>query len=139
MLIEKFDANRIWTVLLNDANQQGLPYIKRFKIEASARKQNFLGDNEASKMIMFSRNTYPRFEVKLGGGDAFREPIIIDAHEFIAIKGFSAKGKRITQFTIESITELEPTRQDEPVEDDSTEEQPPIDGQLSIFPTDEIE
>ncbi|MBQ5776092.1 MAG: DNA gyrase/topoisomerase IV subunit A [Bacteroidaceae bacterium] len=139
LLIEKFDANRIWTVLLNDANQQGLPYIKRFKIEASARKQNFLGDNEASKMIMFSRNTYPRFEVKLGGGDAFREPIIIDAHEFIAIKGFSAKGKRITQFTIESITELEPTRQDEPVEDDSTEEQPPIDGQLSIFPTDEIE
>jgi topoisomerase-4 subunit A len=139
LLIEKFDANRVWTVLLNDANQQGMPYIKRFKIEATARKQNFLGDNPASKMILYSREAYPRFEVKLGGGDAFREPIIIDADEFIAIKGYTAKGKRITQYTIDSIVELEPTRQEEPIEEQPTETEMPLDGQLSIFPAEEIE
>ena len=139
MLIEKFDPNRVWTVLLNDANQQGLPYIKRFKIEATARKLNFLGDNTASKMLLYSREAYPRFEVKFGGGDAFREPIIIDADEFIAIKGYSAKGKRITQFTIDTITELEPTRQEEPAEELPAETELPLDGQLSIFAAEEID
>lgn len=139
LLIEKFDTNRVWTVLLNDANQQGWPYIKRFKLEASTRKQNFLGDNAASKMILYSREAYPRFEVRFGGGDAFREPMIIDAEEFIAIKGFTAKGKRITQFTIETITELEPTRNEEPMASPAGEEELPLDGQLSIFPAEEVE
>ena len=139
LLIEKFDPNRIWTVLLNDANQQGFPYIKRFKLEATTRKQNFLGDNAASKMILFSREAFPRFEVLFGGGDSFREPMVIEADEFIAIKGFSAKGKRITQYTIEKITELEPLRKEEPITPATTEEETPTDGQLSIFQTNEIE
>ena len=98
-----------------------------------------MGDNPASKMILYSRETYPRFEVKLGGGDAFREPIIIDAEEFIGIKGYTAKGKRITQYTIDSIVELEPTRQEEPIAEQHTEAEPPLDGQLSIFPAEEID
>lgn len=139
LLIEKFDPNRVWTVLLYDANQQGFPYIKRFKLEATSRKLNFLGDNAASKMIIYSREMYPRFEVKYGGGDAFREPLIIDADEFIAIKGYAAKGKRITQFAIDTVTELEPTRHEEPAEEPVAADETPLDGQLSIFPADEIE
>ena len=139
LLIEKFDPNRVWTVLLYDANQQGFPYIKRFKLEATSRKLNFLGDNVASKMIIYSREMYPRFEVKYGGGDAFREPLIIDADEFIAIKGYAAKGKRITQFAIDTVTELEPTRHEEPAEEPVATDETPLDGQLSIFPADEIE
>ena len=139
LLIEKFDPNRVWTVLLYDANQQGFPYIKRFKLEATSRKLNFLGDNAASKMIIYSREMYPRFEVKYGGGDAFREPLIIDADEFIAIKGYAAKGKRITQFAIDTVTELEPTRHEEPAEEPVATDETPLDGQLSIFPADEIE
>lgn len=139
LLIEKFDPNRVWTVLLHDANQQGLPYIKRFKLEESSRKQNFLGDNPASKMILYSREMYPRFEVKFGEGDSFREPLIIDADEFIAVKGYTAKGKRITQFAIGSITELEPTRQEEPQAEDVPTEEIPLDGQLTIFPEKDIE
>ncbi|MBR6750091.1 MAG: DNA gyrase/topoisomerase IV subunit A [Bacteroidaceae bacterium] len=139
LLIEKFDPNRVWTVLLYDANQQGFPYIKRFKLEATSRKLNFLGDNAASKMIIYSREMYPRFEVKYGGGDAFREPLIIDADEFIAIKGYAAKGKRITQFAIDTVTELEPTRHEEPAEEPVATDETPLNGQLSIFPADEIE
>ncbi len=137
MLIEKFDANRIWTVALFDADQQGFPYLKRFKMEASPRKQNFLGENKASRLICYSRETYPRFEIRFGGNDAFREPLVIDADEFIGIKSFRAKGKRLTTFTVESLTELEPTRTDEPEEQplaENSNEQ--TDGQLSIFPPD---
>ncbi|MBR6758404.1 MAG: DNA gyrase/topoisomerase IV subunit A [Bacteroidaceae bacterium] len=140
LIIEKFNPDCVWTVLLNDANQQGLPYIKRFKLEATTRKQNFLGDNAASKMIVFSRKSYPRFEITFGGGDSFREPLIIDAEEFIAIKGYTAKGKRITQYTIDTVKELEPIRKDEPIVQEATEEdEMPADGQLSIFPNDAIE
>ena len=39
---------------------------------------------------------------------------IIDAEEFIAVKGFKAKGKRITTYTVDTINELEPTRFPEP-------------------------
>ena len=42
--------------------------------------------------------------------DNFRDPLNIDADEFIAVKGFKAKGKRITTYAVETINELEPTR-----------------------------
>ena len=77
LLIEKFDADLVWTVALYDADQQGYPYLKRFKMEPSARKQNFLGENPASKLILYSREVYPRVEVRFGGNDAFREPLTV--------------------------------------------------------------
>ena len=40
--------------------------------------------------------------------------MVIEADEFIAVKGFKAKGKRLTNYTIETVNELEPTRQPEP-------------------------
>ena len=40
--------------------------------------------------------------------------MVIEADEFIAVKGFKAKGKRLTTYAIDTINELEPTRQPEP-------------------------
>ena len=37
--------------------------------------------------------------------------MVIDAEEFIAVKGFKAKGKRITTYTVDTINELEPTNE----------------------------
>jgi topoisomerase-4 subunit A len=65
--------------------------------------------------------------VTYGGDDAFRGSEEIDAEQFISVKGFKAKGKRLTTFQIEKIEELEPTRFPEPPapsdEDDEEEEQ----------------
>lgn len=120
LLIEKFDANKIWTVALNDADQ-GYPYLKRFMLEASPKKQSFLGDNEQSALILYTFEAYPRLEVRFGGHDSFREPLVIDAESFIAVKGFKAKGKRITTYTVESIIELEPLRHPEPTQNNNPE------------------
>ena len=46
--------------------------------------------------------------VTLGGDDAARGAFELDAEEFIAAKSFKAKGKRVTNFQVESIEELEP-------------------------------
>lgn len=113
-IMEKFDPNKVWTAVLYDADQQNYPYIKRFCFEAGNRKQNYLGDNKNSKLILLTDECYPRLEVVFGGHDSFRDPMVIEADEFIAVKGFKAKGKRLTTYTIDTINELEPTRQPEP-------------------------
>lgn len=126
-IVEKYDPNKVWSAALYDADQQNYPYLKRFCFEAGSRKQNYLGDNKESKLIILTDEYYPRLEVIFGGHDSFREKLIIDADEFIAVKGFKAKGKRISTFNIEAINELEPVRfpeekQEANEDDDETEE-----------------
>ena len=126
-IVEKYDPNKVWSAALYDADQQNYPYLKRFCFEAGSRKQNYLGDNKESKLIILTDEYYPRLEVIFGGHDSFREKLIIDADEFIAVKGFKAKGKRISTFNIEAINELEPVRFPEEKQeanegDDETEE-----------------
>ena len=123
-IIEKFDPNKVWSAALYDADQQGYPYLKRFPFEASARKLNFMGENKQSQLILLTDIVYPRIQVNFGGNDSFREALEIDAEEFIGIKSYKAKGKRITTFTVENINELEPIRfpeEDEPSEEENEE------------------
>mgnify|MGYP001512340040 FL=1 len=105
--IEKYRPGVVWTAILNDADQ-GYPYLKRFTFEPSAKLQRYLGENAKSSLILLTDEQGARFEVKFGGADEFREPLIIDAIDFIAVKSFKAKGKRVTTYTIDSVTEIEP-------------------------------
>lgn len=120
--IEKFDSEKVWSLALYDADQ-GFYYLKRFPLEFSAKKQNILGENPNSKMIVLSDVVYPRFSVAFGGLDNFREALEVDAEEFIGVKSFKAKGKRLTTFTVEAIKELEPLRfpDPEPVEEEESD------------------
>ena len=110
LLIEKYQADKVWTAVLFDADNQGYPYMKRFLMEALKRKQNFMGDNPTSKLVLLSDQVYPLIKVVYGGQDEYRGSEEIDAEQFIAVKGFRAKGKRISTWQIESIEELEPQR-----------------------------
>lgn len=105
--IEKYREGVVWTAVLNDADQ-GFTYIKRFTLESNAKKQRMIGDNLKSELLLLTDERYPRFEVKFGGADSFREPMIIDAEEYIGVKSFKAKGKRVSNWAIESITAIEP-------------------------------
>ena len=91
-------------------------------VEASKRKQNFLGENANSQLLILTDTVYPLIKVVFGGNDAYREPMEIDAEQFIAVKGFKAKGKRISTWTIGSIEELEPQRFPEPEETEDAED-----------------
>ena len=124
--IEKYDANKVWTAILYDADNQGYPYLKRFLMDAAKRKQNWLSDNPASKLILLTDTAYPRILVTYGGADEFRGSEEIDAEQFIAVKGFKAKGKRISTWQLAAVEELEPTRfpeaQDTPDNPDEPQE-----------------
>ncbi|MBQ3753924.1 MAG: DNA gyrase/topoisomerase IV subunit A [Prevotella sp.] len=155
--IEKYDEYKVWSAVLWDADNQGYPYVKRFLMEATKRKQNFVGENPLSKLILISDQAFPRIQVTYSGADEWRDPEAIDVEQFIAVKGFKAKGKRLTTCQIGSITELEPTRfpeepaepaePDEPTEEENLDpdagksEQQVIDeitGQTSLFNDDDF-
>lgn len=115
-LIEKFNPDKIWTAVLFDADQQHYPYLKRFVFESSSKRQNYLGENKNSSPILLSSQPYPRIQVIFGMHDSFRESLIVEASDFVSVKSFRAKGKRLTTFTVDKIEELEPVRKPEPSE-----------------------
>ena len=120
--LEKYDADKVWSCVLYDADNQGYPYVKRFLLEASKRKQCYLGENPNSNEILLTDQVYPRILVTYGGADEFRGSEEIDVEQFIAVKGYKAKGKRLTTYQIASITELEPTRLPDPPKEDEADE-----------------
>jgi topoisomerase-4 subunit A len=110
LAIEKYNPSKVWTSVFYDADQK-YRYLKRFQLEAiHNRKQNFMNENPDSRLFLLTDEAYPRIEVVFGGKDSAREPLVIEAEEFIGIKSFKAKGKRISSFEIQTINELEPVR-----------------------------
>ena len=112
--IEKWQQDKVWSAVLWDADNQGYPYVKRFLMEASKRKQNFL----------VTDTFYPRLKVTYGGNDEFRGSEEVDVEQFISVKGFKAKGKRLSTYQIEGIEELPPTRFPDPPEAPETPDAP---------------
>ena len=133
--IEKFEPDKVWTAILNDADQK-YPYIKRFVFEPSARHQRYLGENEKSTLILLTDTPGARFEVKFAAPDEYRDPIIVDAWDFIGEKSYKARGKRLTTYALDSVTEIEPRelpqtlQEPEPeqpeTKEENTEAEPPI-------------
>jgi len=121
MVIEKFDPHKVWSVVLYDAEQK-FNYLKRFQLEPSQKPLNFLGESVESRLLLMSDVDFPRFEVVFGGNDAYRETLIVDAEEFIGVKSYKAKGKRISTFEVETINELEPLRFNAPAPAPATKE-----------------
>ena len=98
-----------------------------------------MGDNPRHRLFLLTDEAYPRIEVTFGGHDSYRDPLTIEAAEFVGVKSVKARGKRVTTFMVASVDELEPTRRipatstdDAPtVAEDSAEEDE--DGQMSLF------
>ena len=121
--IEKYKEKKVWTAVLWDAENQNQPYIKRFMFEDSKKKQSILGENPESQLILLTDTPYPLLELTFNEPDTFRGPLQVDAEEFIGVKGFKAKGKRLTTYALAKVKELEPTRVPEPEAEEEPEEE----------------
>lgn len=153
LLIEKFDITKIWTAVLYDA-EQGYNYIKRFTFEPVNKRTSYLiAGGTDSKILLITDTVYPRLKVTFGGNDSFREAIEIEADEFIGVKSYKAKGKRLSNYTVAMVEELTPSKQPrENISDDCDDKdthsddpakilegieiittQPTDDGQTSLF------
>lgn len=112
--ITKFDPETVWTLILHD-NRQGFPYIKRFKFEPSVKPQRFVGEDEKSRLIFLTDEEDPGFRITFGKADSQRPPVEIDSEEFIGVKSFKAKGKRLSNYNIADIEHIWSKVPDRPV------------------------
>ena len=62
-------------------------------------------------------------ELTFKESDTFRGPQQVDAESFIGVKGFKAKGKRLTTYALDQVKELEPVRFPEPETENEVEEE----------------
>ena len=113
--IEKFEPHKIWCAIVKDADQNGLPYIKRFLFEMTKKKQSFIGENPKSELMLLTDAKAPRLLLTFGGNDEFRGTLEVDVNEFALVKGYKAKGKRLTTFELAKLDEIET---DEPMEEE---------------------
>lgn len=120
LYIEKFDHDKVWTAVLLDADNQGYAYLKRFQMENTRRHQNFMGENQESKLLLLTDEQNPMIRITFGGADAVRGTEEVDAEQFVGVKSFKAKGRRLSTWLVAKVEELEPIRKPEP----DTEDEP---------------
>ncbi len=118
LFIEKYNKEKVWTAVVEDADQGSMYYLKRFPLESSKRHQSLIGDNPKSKLVALTDEAYPLFRITYLGPSKYEGTLDIDAEEFIMVKSSKAKGKRITTSKVVNVEQLESVRKPEP-EDDS--------------------
>ena len=103
--IEKYDPAKTWSLALWDADQ-GYWYAKRFLMQATAKPQNFLGENPQSRMQLLSDRDEAVFVLHFA--DPQREDLTVTMADFIAVKGATARGKRLTTYEVASLEDITP-------------------------------
>lgn len=118
--IEKFDPNKTYTALYYDAAAKAF-YVKRFSFVLSDNTPlSFIAPGTKSYLVALSEDKHPQFQVIFGGKYEHRDPENVDAEEYIAKKGYSAKGKKCHQYDLKEVKFIEPLHKPE----DDTEDEP---------------
>jgi len=107
--IGKWNTKRPISAIYYDGYKQHY-FVKRFLIESSDRKMQFITDHAESFLEFAFIDSFPLVELvfaknKLNPPKANEE---INISEFIAIKGIKALGNRLSTSKIKNINELEP-------------------------------
>lgn len=118
--IEKFDPNKTYTALYYDGAAKAF-YVKRFSFVLSDNTPlSFIAPGAKSYLVALSEDRHPQFQVIFGGKYEHRDPENIDAEEYIAKKGYSAKGKKCHQYDLKEVKFIEPLHKPE----DDIEDEP---------------
>ncbi|MBO4740116.1 MAG: DNA gyrase/topoisomerase IV subunit A, partial [Bacteroidales bacterium] len=115
IVIRKYNPNTIITAVYQDGESKNF-YIKRFRVEDLDKKLPFIDEDTDDSLIDYAFDTYPRLEV-IYDTETSNKKIpseIIEVDEFIAVKGYKAKGKRITTSAVERFVWLDPLPEPEP-------------------------
>lgn len=108
IFIMKYDPLSVVSVVYIDGNS-GHYYLKRFNIELSDKPVNFLNEHKESRLVEISLDILPVLRVTfLERKGKIREPEDISVAEFIGVKSHRAKGRRLSEFSVEGVSLLEP-------------------------------
>ena len=126
--IRKYNPNSIVTAIYREGKTSSY-YLKRFQAEDNDKKLAFL--DEGDTLIDYTMDTFPHLKVLYdeNSGKKILEEVI-DVADFIAVKGYKAKGKRITTSEVKQFLWLEPDPEpeyEESPEDEVTEDDGQVD------------
>ena len=112
----KHYPERVVTAVYRDRKSK-LWYIKRFMVEESEKRMSFV-EEENSEFIGLCLDAFPQVRVIFDARANKKEveDLVVDAAEFIGVKGFKAKGKRLSNYYIKKIEWLEPLQPDQDYE-----------------------
>ncbi|OQY05159.1 MAG: DNA topoisomerase IV [Bacteroidetes bacterium 4572_117] len=127
LLIEKYKPSKVFSAVYFDG-EKGFYYLKRFEIELTDKKAWFITEDNGSKLIGLSQNKLPVINVKYGGKYQSRPNEEINVEEFIGVKGYKAKGKRISTFEVKSVEFIE---QEEEIEEGEVEKNEEISQEIN--------
>ncbi|MCO5265297.1 MAG: DNA gyrase/topoisomerase IV subunit A [Lentimicrobium sp.] len=122
LIIEKFNESKPVSAVYYNGEKE-FYYLKRFQVEITDKKTDFIGEEPDSKLIEVSTDWLPRFVIVFD--DKINNKVLDDeeviASEFIDVKSPKAKGKRLTTYAVKKIKQLEPLPYTPP-ESEQTEE-----------------
>ena len=130
--IRKFDADEVYSVVYIEGETQKM-YLKRFNIESDTKlnsRISFIGEHPEAKYLGRSVDLLPRLLLSYkvsDAGNSFPDDEV-NVEEFIGIKSYKAKGKRLSTREIDTWQFLEPL-QPEPNAEEPVEQVDPESGQ----------
>ncbi len=112
ILIKKLNIKKVVSAVYFDSLSEKF-YLKRFQINSSNnlnKRIDFIGDESGNYLVSVSLDYLPRlkllFDSKANGKDIQAE--IVNTAEFVSIKSYKAKGKRISNYVVKKFEFIEP-------------------------------
>ncbi len=118
--LRKLEENELVTVVYFDGEQEKY-YVKRFQLNGDLvlnRKYNFISESAGSKLIGYVFDHLPRVEVEIKSKiNNEVEYEVVPLADFIAVKGYKAKGKRLSNKDVRKVKFIDPLPYTPPVEE----------------------
>lgn len=107
--IRKFYHKCIITAIYKES-ESGNYYLKRFVPDQTDKKQFFIEEGSGDTLVTYAFDTYPRLEVVYDTSVSNKkiESEILEVSDFVGVKGYKAKGKRISTSAIKNFVWLDP-------------------------------
>ena len=131
--IRKNNPKTILTALYQEGETKYY-YLKRFQVEELDKKLSFLDEDSDDILLDIVFDTFPRLEINYDTENSNKKIAseIIEVTDFIGVKGYKAKGKRISTAVIKNYEWLDPLPEPEP-EPEIAEEAETIDADKDVY------
>jgi len=105
----KYDSEAIWSMVYFDGNSE-FYYIKRFQLEKTDKKTQLITNHPKSRLVHITKASNATVEIgfDLRKNPKLKEKEILSVDEFIDVKGYKARGKRLTTYAVKKIDLVEP-------------------------------
>ena len=133
LILEKWNPNKPITVIYFDGEKEQF-YVKRFLIEGTSKKVEFISSHEGSYLELVTSDWRPVVDISYDkrSNDRDNDHVVLD--DFISVKSFKALGNRLTKYKVKSIDLGESLSYEEPiVEDENKESDTDEESQITLF------